>query len=303
MLQQISASAPGSIMITGEHAVVYGYRAIVAAIAQRVTVHLTARADQNLRITSQIAGPYEAPLNNLTENSTYRFVLSALRLYLGKFPSGFDLDIQSEIDPTLGLGSSAAVTVATLGALSAFVGEDQPDLHGQALGIVRNLQGRGSGADLAASLQGGMISYQAPPHPVIAPLPVPPLLALKYVGYKTPTSEVLAQVATRMAGQEAVFNALYASMGAEADRAIAAAQAGDWIGFGHSLTAYQAMMVQLGVSDPNLDGLISDAVQSDGVLAAKISGSGLGDCVLALGALPQGWTPAELDQEGLSINA
>ena len=49
----ICASAPGSIMITGEHAVVYGHKAIVAAVEQRISVTLTPRQDDQVRITSE----------------------------------------------------------------------------------------------------------------------------------------------------------------------------------------------------------------------------------------------------------
>lgn len=303
MPRTLTSSAPGSIMITGEHAVVYGHRAIVAAIDQRVSVRLTERDDGRVRITSGIAAPYDAPLDGLTEDHAYRFVLAAIRLYSNGLTGGITLDITSQIDPTLGLGSSAAVTVATLGVLAAFTDADRAGLHGQALAIIRSLQGRGSGADLAASVQGGMLAYRALPDPVLTPLPAPPPLALKYCGYKTPTAEVLARIAARMEGQEAAFDALYARMGEAAERAIGAAQAGDWTEFAQCLTQYQDLMSELGVSDLTLDRLIAEARQNASVLTAKISGSGLGDCVLALGAVPPGWAVAQLDQKGLLIDA
>jgi len=94
--------------------------------------------------------------------------------YAGRLAHGIRLTINSQIDPTLGLGSSAAVTAATLAALNFFVHQDVPtgaaglhqrqlgDLHRTGLAVIRELQGRGSGADLAASLCGGMLAYQLP---------------------------------------------------------------------------------------------------------------------------------------------
>lgn len=295
----IRASAPGSIMITGEHAVVYGHRAIVAAVEQRVFVTLQPRTDRRVRITSQIAPPLETDLNSLPQGGAYRFVLAALALYRGRLTAGCDVVITSQIDPTLGLGSSAAVTIACLAALSAQTG-GQDDLHAQAHGIVHQIQGRGSGADLAASLTGGMLAYRAPPRTEMVQLPDPPPFSLCYVGYKTPTGEVLEKIAREMTGREAAYAALYQEMAASAETAITAAAAEAWTDFAAALTGYQALMVRLGVSDKALDRIIAGADQA---LAAKISGSGLGDCVLAMGPMPQGFVPVTLAQKGVIVDA
>ncbi|MFY0596727.1 MAG: hypothetical protein JXQ85_09875 [Cognatishimia sp.] len=298
----IRATAPGSIMITGEHAVVYGHKAIVAAIEQRITVMLSPRADRVIRIQSEIAEPLEVALDDLPSGGDYRFILAAIARHKAGLATGFDLTISSEINPTLGLGSSAAVTVATLGALLRYQARPTSNVHAQALSIVQEIQGRGSGADLAASFKGGMLAYQALPSPVLHPLPTPPQLSLRYCGYKTPTAEVLRQIATRMVGQEAYFKALYEKMGTEADIAIEAAETADWAGFAQSLTTYQALMEELGVCDDTLAQIISEARSDNSVLAAKISGSGLGDCVLAVGNTPQEFTPVTLAKEGLLID-
>lgn len=295
----IRASAPGSIMITGEHAVVYGHRAIVAAVEQRITADLTPRSDRIVTIRSGIAATLETSLDELAEGGTYKFVLAAIALHRDKLATGFDLSITSEIDPTLGLGSSAAVTVAVLGALKRMLGKGTDETHTDALAIVRSIQGRGSGADLAASCYGGMISYRALPAVEWAPLPNPPQLSLRYAGYKTPTAEVLQMIARRMEGNEDRFERLYSTMGDEADQAIMAAKAEDWPAFASSLTKYQSLMTELGVSDDVLDQIIQDARAEPDVLAAKISGSGLGDCVVALGSCPEGFSPAPIAQQGL----
>lgn len=303
------ASAPGSVMITGEHAVVYGHPAIVCAIEQRVTVRLTPLDAPELHIASEIAPDAQFDLAQLPQDGPYRFVLRAVALYRDQLPHGLRLNITSQIDPTLGLGSSAAVTIATLGALTHLTG-GKADLHTQALGIIRAIQGRGSGADLAASLHGGMIGYQLPQTLLggvppkgaaaqITPLPSPPQLSLRYAGYKTPTAEVLAKIAAQMQGHEARFTRLYTRMGHSARAATDAALARDWDSFAEHLQDYQSMMEELGVSDPTLDQIIADAVAHPGVMAAKISGSGLGDCVVALGDVAPEFRAAPLAVKGL----
>lgn len=305
----ITASAPGSVMITGEHAVVYGHPAIVCAIEQRVTVRLKTLDVPELQITSEIAPPAQIALQDLPVEGPYRFVSQAVALYRDHLSAGIALEITSQIDPTLGLGSSAAVTIATLGALKQLT-NGTVDLHAQALGIVRTIQGRGSGADLAASLHGGMIAYQLPAemtsgvpgadqHATCRPLPSPPQLSLRYAGYKTPTAEVLATIAAQMRGNEARFDRLYARMGRCAQATTDAALARDWDSFSELLQDYQVLMQDLGVSDPTLDQIITEAMVTPGVRAAKISGSGLGDCVVALGDVAPGFRAAPLAVKGL----
>ena len=295
-------------MITGEHAVVYGHRAIVASIDQRVHVRFSERLDGQIKIMSEIASPYTGTIKGIDHTGPYRFVGACLSYFEDVLPSGLEINIRSQIDPTMGLGSSAAVTIACLGGLSKLTETDPAETHSRALAIVRKLQGRGSGADLAASLHGGMIAYQMPntsssdPRASICALPAPPELSLRYSGYKTPTGEVLALLAARREANEAVFDALYARMAISADEAIDRAKKSDWASFGARLTDYQDLLVELGVSDDTLDRIVEQAMQDPNVLGAKISGSGLGDCVVAIGAVPEDFVVAPQSKEGLRFD-
>lgn len=316
------SSAPGSIMVTGEHAVVYGHPAMVCAIEQRIDVDVTPRNDRKLHIVSGVSPPLSFYLDELPDaKGPLRFVIAALEMYKDQMEGGAEFDIRSAIDPTLGLGSSAAVTIAMLGALQYLsngrVGEeDLPQIHHNALHIIRTLQGRGSGADLAASLYGGLVEYRLPAkmvsavphgeHAEITPLPLPPPLYLSYCGYKTPTAEVLATIATRMAGREAAYDLLYQEMGAVSRQAIEAARVDDWQTAAAALNDYQRLMAELGVTDRVLDQLVAQGRSVPGVLAAKISGSGLGDCVLAVGEMTATskagtFKPVTVAQAGLTI--
>ena len=346
MQRRMSASAPGSIMITGEHAVVYGHPAIVCAIDQRVTVTAMPQDNRQVQIFSEISDPVVVALDTFEVSGPMRFVLAALALYRHRLPFGLRLDIVSQIDPKLGLGSSAAVTIATLGLLQAMTQPEMqsaPDplsmlsktrLHQQALGIIRGLQGRGSGADLAASLHGGLLGYQLAAaaadsalsggggreaglfsqspashdlvsmseQAAIVALPNPPQLSLCHCGYKTPTADVLAGIAKQMLGREAAYAALYGRMGTCAMAAISAARHREWSEFSEQLNAYQDLMIELGVSDPTLDALVARARSETGVMAAKISGSGLGDCILALGPVVAQHQPAPFTAKGLVLD-
>jgi mevalonate kinase len=163
----------------------------------------------------------------------------------------------------------------------------------------------GSGANVA-----GLFSPSSQHHDLVSTseqaviilLPHPPQLSLCYCGYKTPTGDVLAGIAKRMQGREAAYAALYGRMGGRAMAAITAARLRDWPVFAEQLNAYQDLMVELRVSDPMLDALVARARSEAGVMAAKISGSGLGDCILALGPLVAQHQPAPFTAKGLVLD-
>ena len=122
----ITTSAPGSLMLLGEHAVLHGRHALVGAINQRITVRLFPTSEESVRIISGL-GEYRAPLNDLEDHPRFRFVLQAVRRHAGQLPSGFELKIDSDFPADIGFGSSAAVTAATHEALMLWGQGRAPD--------------------------------------------------------------------------------------------------------------------------------------------------------------------------------
>lgn len=288
----VVASAPANTMLMGEHAVLFGYPALVCALQQRIYVQAARRTDGLLVIESQL-GHYQAPMSSPTADQRLEFVLHAIAISLPAV-GGLTITIVSDFGHTLGLGSSAAVSVATIAALSLLqqpVLEPLTIMH-QAIAVVRSVQGRGSGADVAASTLGGIVEYTANPisaQPVALPESAwqyAPDMCLVYCGYKTPTPAVIAQVALAAAKQPQLFADLYAQMGACVSASMVALAQRDWPQFGTHVNQYQSLMRELGVSDDAIEKILSLGAQQApavGQFAGKISGSGLGDCVLLLG--------------------
>ena len=142
----ITVSAPGSLMLLGEHAVLHGHRAMVCAINRRITVHLVPTGEHSVKIVSGL-GDCHFPLDDLGDHPSLRFVLQAIRQHLVKIPSGFAMEIDSEFSADIGFGSSAAVTVASHAALLKWINGAEPsreDLFFQSLETVHAVQqGRG----------------------------------------------------------------------------------------------------------------------------------------------------------------
>jgi len=272
--------APGSLILMGEYAVLAGYPALVAAIDQTLTVKLTPRTDGQLEIYSEL-GHLTMPIDQLTIQAPFDYVLTTLKNQ-NDLGLGFTLDITSDFKSTLGLGSSAAVTVALLLAFYRWQEKSfTPEmLYHEALSVIREVQGGGSGADVAASVFGGIFCYETEPFS-ITPLPAWPDITVIYSGKKTTTTAALARLKQASKEKDAIIHAL----GKLSVEAKTATQAKEWKVLGKYMNAAQEKLVTLGVSTPAIDEIVKRLQETSSIYGAKISGAGLGDCVIGLGTL------------------
>lgn len=180
----IETRAPGKLFIAGEYAVVEpGQPAVLVAVDRYISVRLeelSASADSG-RVHSSAYGKLPVVWTRdaedagiVLEHTPYDYVISAiatleeLRRARGFAPRYFDLHISSELDDTsgrkFGLGSSAAVVVATIAAIDEFYGLGLTRTERFQLALLATVQvsPRASGGDLAASTFGGWIRYTAP---------------------------------------------------------------------------------------------------------------------------------------------
>lgn len=282
---QLKASAPGSLMLLGEFAVLHGKQALVCAVDKRLTVTLTPRSDTRIEINSSTLGHLSTDISELKIVKPFQFVLSVLQSF--QLQKGCDIAIESEFSATIGFGSSAAVTVATLAVLMNWLNIPYSTLELIRRGrdVIRLVQGMGSGADVAASVMGGVVNYNADQLSVEKFSVALPLNAI-YAGYKTPTVEVIQHVRNLFANNNDSLHAIYEKIGECSLQAVNFVRESNWIKLGESMNVQQEMMESLGVSTPLLQGIVEDLRQHSGILGAKISGSGMGDCVIGLGELP-----------------
>ena len=177
----ISVSAPGKLYIAGEYAVVEpGHRAVLVAVNRFITVRVAA-AEHAGRITSDLYAKRSLTWYRRLEDDVLEveeqfddYVVSAIRVVermvreAGGALRFFDLDVSSELDDgggrKLGLGSSSAVTVATVRAVAGFYGLPLDDLAVYKLALLASdsVQPIGSGGDIAASAFTGWVGYTSP---------------------------------------------------------------------------------------------------------------------------------------------
>ena len=108
------ATAPGKVILFGEHFVVHGIQAVLGAIDKRVTVTSSRRDDEIIYIES-ILGKLAVQNSDSIENVDKKFrpfVHIAKKTLERHGNRGISIKIDSEIPPGVGLGSSSACCVA-----------------------------------------------------------------------------------------------------------------------------------------------------------------------------------------------
>ncbi len=297
----LKASAPGSFVVSGEHAVLQGKQAVVAAIASRINVTLTQRHDEKITIHSSL-GQYETQLSTIKIEKPFQYVLAAIHLFLKELKTGFSLEIHSDFSHTLGLGSSAAVTVACAAVLIQFTQQalSLEAIYKKAKAAILLVQPQASCADVAASVFGGLLAYTMAPLR-ITPIASDPRFHLIYLGYKTATPIVVAQVQSAVKQSPDFFQAIFEAIHCCSQAIAAALEKTDWVEVGQWFTRHQGLQQALGVSCAISEEILLRLRCLPTIYGAKISGSGLGDCILALGDLPAGTFPQDARQEKKGI--
>ena len=241
---RVALSAPGKLVLLGEYAVLRGAPAMVMAVDRRARVELapsgsevwsvtapplvadtlrfTLAADGSLRWLAEPSGAIRRL--ELVEHLFNSMVAAGLLDPRSLPPAAATLDTRALFEDVggegvkLGLGSSAAVTVALASALAQWGGRgellaDPLRWLGTLLALHRGLQGgRGSGVDLAASLLGGVVSYRLGADGSVAaagPLPMPAglHLAVVWTGRAADTGSMLRRLDERLAGGDASVEA------------------------------------------------------------------------------------------------
>lgn len=156
------ASAPGKVILFGEHFVVYGVKAILCAINKRVTVTAEKIKEEKISIKSDI-GDLELELNKpISEiNSPLKPFYYLANKMIQNQSTGIEIKIESDIPLGAGLGSSSACCVAGAAAVSKLFSEKtKEEILELAIEAERTIFENTSGADCTVCTYGGIIEYE-----------------------------------------------------------------------------------------------------------------------------------------------
>lgn len=283
----ISASAPGKIILFGEHAVVYSQPAIAVPVLQvRAKAILTANPrgrSGSVHIQAPGIG-LEAELEALPDQHPLAAAIQAtLRaLDLKRIPA-CNIRITSTIPVAAGLGSGAAVSVALIRGLSNFLGQPLQDqaVSEIAYEVEKIHHGTPSGIDNTVITTALPVFFVREMPIEFLDVPLPFTIVIGDTGVRSPTALTVADVKLAREANPADYDRTFHEIGEITRSARKAIENGKPDELGGLMGANHACLQRLGVSSPQLDSLVI-AAHNAGAFGAKLSGGGRGGNMIAL---------------------
>ncbi|MCC7117780.1 MAG: mevalonate kinase [Anaerolineales bacterium] len=279
----MKSSAPGKVILFGEHAVVYNRPALAVPVNQ-VCVDVEV-------LDSDSAGVFiDAPMVNLhgelsalpPDHAIGSVILNLFQRLNISAPPALNINIVSSIPVAAGLGSGAAVSVALIRALSAHLKNPLPDeqVNDLVFEIEKLHHGTPSGIDNT------VITYNQPVY-FIKGQPIetfktgkPFTIVIGDTGIPAPTKESVGDVRRLWIKNNNAFENIFneiAQLSLIARRSI---ESGKPELLGELMNQNHELLQQLTVSSPELDRLVT-AAKTAGALGAKLSGGGRGGNMIA----------------------
>lgn len=286
----IHASAPGKLILFGEHVGRHGKPVVVFAINRRLNVYITPLDENKILMTSEDLGAREEayPSRKLD------MVSGAIKAFFERTGSNGKFRIETKADIRGGFGSSGAAIVSTLGALDAYFGTGltKGEMLRIGLEVEREVSGVGSGIDIASALWGGMILYQKGAD--VKPIKYKEFpIVVGNTGFKAKSKPIVDEVTRLEKKYPAIFKSVIENIGDIAMEAVVALEKNDLQRVGELMNVNHGLLYAEGVSSIELERLVW-AARSAGAIGAKLSGAGKGDNMLAL-------SPAKIDNVRTAI--
>lgn len=280
-----TASAPGKIILFGEHAVVSGITALGGAIDLRakVTVHdepgHVLIKTEDLALQGFCLDLTSGQLTSSQAAHATRYITAVLREFDVK---NIRICIDSSLPLAAGLGSSAAIVVAAVAAISEHQGQElsRKEIATISHRLEKKVQeGLASPMDTALATYGGYLQISRE----IVPLDLPPLEMV--VGYTKMPHDTKSEVEKVQDLKKSYFdlvNPIFQAIGAISERAFHLIREEKSAELGRLMNVNHGLLEALGVSSRELNELVYAARGAGGALGAKLTGAGGGGCMIAL---------------------
>ena len=304
-----NASAPGKIILFGEHAVVYNRPALAVPVLQvhadvLVTDSSTdsstdSIADSRIRTDKSIrdwhsrifieapdvgiAATLEALLGEHPQHPLGVVIINVFQFLEIPSPPSLHIKIRSSIPVASGLGSGAAVSVALIRALSSTVHRplSTVEINNLAYEIEKLHHGTPSGIDNTVIVYAKPVYFVRGQPIETFSVGKPFTLVIGNTGINAPTKESVGDVRKLWQAEPARWERVFDAVGEIARQARAAIETGDVAALGPLMDANHTLLQKLTVSSVELDRLV-DAAKSAGAAGAKLSGGGRGGNMIAL---------------------
>jgi len=275
------ASAPGKIILFGEHFVVHGTDAILAAIDKMVTVTTTFTENKTIKVNSEL-GTLEVPISSSYEEAKSEFrpfiFLANKMINSNQNISGLEVTIDSDIPIGVGLGSSSACCVAAAASICGLFKElSSEEILNLSIEAEKTIFPDTSGADCTVCTHGGMIEYPSI-EKIDNTFDLNLVIANSMIPHNTKNS--VEKVNKFKENDEDRFSQLCDLENGLIGEVIVAMKNNDATTFGLKMSENQKYLEEIQVSNDTLRDMISSLNEIS--LGSKITGAGDGGCVIAL---------------------
>ena len=284
----VKTSAPGKLMLFGDHSVVHNRPCIVTAVDHRISAIIEKNNSNKIIINApDLEIKYETSINDLEKEHPRKvvFAITAIKNFFKKYRinSGLNITTKSEFSSEFGLGSSSAVTVDVIKGLSELfkIRISDKEMFDLSYKTVLEIQQVGSGFDVAAAIYGGSLFFVTGGK-VIEKVDVQKLpLIVGYTGVKADTSSLVKMVYRELADEPERINKNFNESERIVNEARLEIQKSNWKRVGELMDKNQQLLREIRVSSDELEKLIK-AAKDAGAYGAKLSGAGGGDCMIAI---------------------
>jgi len=284
-----TGAAPGKVILFGEHAVVHGQPAIACTLSDRGVASTCTADPDGPRLDMPEWGQSVRPA---TTDRAVEAVPRAFALALAfvglPAEARLRVTVEGNLPPSVGMGSSAAFSVALLRGLAAFAQRPltEADLLEGGTQLEGVFHGDPSGLDHTTVALGGCVYFRragSDQDKVVRriALPAPVHLAMGVTARAGNTRQLVARLKTRAADAPRAFAPVFDAIGALAGEGERALEAGDWARLGVLFDVNHGLVNALGVSTLACE-LMVDRARAAGALGAKLTGAGGGGAVIAV---------------------
>ena len=276
------ASAPGKVILFGEHFVVYGVKAILCSINKRVTVTAEKTSKRKISINSEIGNLVLEPNKLISEiNSPLKPFYYLANKAIKNQDTGIEIKINSEIPLGAGLGSSSACCVAGAAAIfKLFENVSKEKILELAIEAERTIFENTSGADCTVCTYGGIIQYGKKQG--FKKIEDEPNFQLVIVNsnIEHSTESMVSGVKTFVIKNEEEFSKLLNQESKLVEEVLKLLKENNSEELGEKINQNQKYLETIGISNNQLRKMIEIGQKTS--FGAKITGSGGGGCIFAL---------------------
>ena len=276
------ASAPGKVILFGEHFVVYGVKAILCSINKRVTVTAEKTSERKISINSEIGKLVLEPNKSILEiNSPLKPFYYLANKAIENKDTGIHIEIDSEIPLGVGLGSSSACCVAGAAAIFKLFGDiSKEEILELAIEAERTIFENTSGADCTVCVYGGIMEYDKKQG--FKKIEDEPnfQLVIANSNIEHSTESMVSEVKAFTIKNKEEFSKLLNQELELVEDVLKLLKENNTIELGEKINQNQEYLETIGISNNQLREMIEIGQKTS--FGAKITGSGGGGCIFAI---------------------